>query len=574
MNRPPERLQTIGGTPLSPFPRRLSRLAACLAAALSLISLRAGAAVPIESIRAGDRGYGLATFHGMEPSRYDVEVLQVLRGDGSTVDALLVRVSGAEIEAAGGIAAGMSGSPIYLGDELAAVLSYAIPDADPHYGYATPAVFLEPLLATSPRSAAWLPPLGLPVSVAARDPLGGLLWSGIGQPAAQPAGNLRPGHAVGVQLARGAIHVTTYGTVSMVEGNRALILGHKFLHEGPCEYPVVRAEMGAIIPSDKVPFAMGNPVGPPIGAVIEDRGVGLVVELGRQPRLAPTVVSVSDAGGVASDLSLELVPTPEIFRETAASATIAAADGVLDRVGPGSADLTVRLWTQGGYLIDRQDVLSSSQDIGGACAAEVRRVLDAALFGPLFAFEPVRAEIRVAAMPELRSARIVECEIIPGRVAAGESVLLTVALRPAREPLQRIQATLEVPADLAPGSYLVRVHGKATAEVGSYDPWEHPPVAQIPAEYCDWLSRSGRRCAVACDLVESPLDRLLAGEPLSLGFDESGEMGTRDVPEGEEPPSPTAMTSLLASGGVLSRALVDTRWAVEGEAVARLVVTP
>ena len=103
----------------------------------------------------------------------------------------------------------MSGSPIYLGDELAAVLSYAIPDADPHYGYATPAVFLEPLLATSPRSAAWLPPLGLPVSVAARDPLGGLLWSGIGQPAAQPAGNLRPGHAVGVQLARGAIHVTT-----------------------------------------------------------------------------------------------------------------------------------------------------------------------------------------------------------------------------------------------------------------------------------------------------------------------------------------------------------------------------
>lgn len=533
------------------------------------------AAVPIESIRAGDRGYGLATFRGMEPSRYDVEILQVLRGDGSTVDALLVRVSGPEIEAAGGIAAGMSGSPIYLGDELAAVLSYAMPDADPHYGYATPAVYLEPLLAGEPQRRAWLPPVGLAVGAPARDPLRGLLWSAVGQvgpPAA--TGDLRPGHAIGVQLARGAIHVTTYGTVSLVQGGRALVLGHKLLHEGPCEYPLVRAEMGTIIPSAKVPFAMGNPIGPPIGTVVEDRGVGLVVELGRIPSLVPTTLSVSEEGGTPTTMALELVPTPEVFRETAASATIAAADGVLDRVAPGSASLRLQLWTDGGYLIDRSEVLSSTRDIGGACAVEVRSVLDAILYGPLFEFRPVRAEISLTASPELRSARIVDCEVTPGRVAAGGRVLITIGLRPAREPLQRVQATLDVPTTLAPGSYLVRAHGKASPEVGLYDPWERPPIAEIPVEYCDWMSQSGRRCAVACDLVESLLDRLLSGSTPALGFDESGEMGVREVPEGEALEAPSVTTSLLASSEPLQRLLVETHWAVQGEAIARLVVTP
>ncbi|MBD3175694.1 MAG: hypothetical protein GF320_10975, partial [Armatimonadia bacterium] len=517
-----------------------------------------------------------ATFRGMEPSQYDVEILQVLRGDGSTVDALLVRVSGPEIEAAGGIAAGMSGSPIYLDGELAAVLTYAIPDADPHYGYATPAVYLEPMLGGAPMQSVWLPPVGLPVGAGPRDPLSSLLWSGIAQaapPRPAPA-DLRPGHAIGVQLARGDIHVTTYGTVSMVRGERALVFGHKFLHEGPCEYPLVRSDMGAIIPSETVPFAMGSPVGPPIGTVVEDRGAGLVVDLARTPQLVPTVVSVTRGDGASRELSLELVSTPEIFRETAASATIAGADGVLDRVGPGSATLTLSLHTAGGYVIERRDVLSSTRDIGGQCAAEVRSVLDAVFYGPLFAYRPARARISIEGSAEIRSARILGCEVAPDRSAPGGSALVTATLRPARASAVRTQATLEIPADLEPGSYLVRVHGKATDRVGTYDPWESPPAFRLPAEYCDWLSRSGRRSAIACDLVESPMDRMLAGDLAAVGFDDSGEMGTRDVPEGEDPPEPSPMAGLLGAGRVIERAFMETTWAVEGEAYGRLVVTP
>ena len=71
----------------------------------------------VAEVRAGMRGYGLTVLQGVEPVRFDVEILSVLHNlTGPKQDALLARVSGCGLEQTGAIA-GMSGSPIYLADD-------------------------------------------------------------------------------------------------------------------------------------------------------------------------------------------------------------------------------------------------------------------------------------------------------------------------------------------------------------------------------------------------------------------------------------------------------------------------
>lgn len=553
-----------------------------LAVALSLFSpAEAGVAyVPVANIHPGDRGRGLATFAQTTVGEYDVEVLDVLRSDGTTADALLVRVSGSQIERAGGIAAGMSGSPIYIGGELAAALSYALPDADPHYGYATPAEYVAPLLERGAAAAGLITrPFAGPGAMAARsgqDLVGALFSSAVTQaPGPEPAGlaPIQPGSAVGIQLARGAINVTTIGTVTAVSGDRLLAFGHKYLHEGTCDYPLVRVSIGGIVPSGRVPFMLGNPVGDPVGVVTEDRAAGCVADLGRRASMAPVSVSVADERGVSRELRLDLVRTPEVFFETLASTVIAAADGVLDRVGPGSAEVGVTLACTGGYLISRSDVISSERDIGGSIAAEIRHWVREIVFNASCELTPERCDVTVKASASLARARIASCEVAPARAAPGNAVLVTVTLRPYRSPAATVQARLRVPPDAAPGLLRVRVHGKAADELGLFDPWEQEPVFDVPAAYCEWISRAGKGRSVACDLLRSPLERLLRSVRSSVpAFDESGEMGTRDVPGRESARQPSGMAALLGSGDVLARETVDTAWEVTGESYADLEV--
>lgn len=81
--------------------------------------------IPLGEIRPGMVGYGLTVVKGTEISRFEVEVIDVLDEPGERNDFIVVRVYGDAIQRSGGIAAGMSGSPVYLGGKLAGALSRA-----------------------------------------------------------------------------------------------------------------------------------------------------------------------------------------------------------------------------------------------------------------------------------------------------------------------------------------------------------------------------------------------------------------------------------------------------------------
>lgn len=97
--------------------------------------------IPLSQIRSGMTGYGLTVVKGTEISRFEVEVVDVLDEPGERYDFIIVRARGEAITRSGGIAQGMSGSPIYIQGKLAGALSRAATwsaDRDNPLGLVTP----------------------------------------------------------------------------------------------------------------------------------------------------------------------------------------------------------------------------------------------------------------------------------------------------------------------------------------------------------------------------------------------------------------------------------------------------
>lgn len=86
--------------------------------------LEGGAAIELSEVYRGQRGYGLSVFAGEVPERFEVEVLGVLDHSTPELSYILARLSGQGLEQSG-VAAGMSGSPVYLEERLAGAVAFS-----------------------------------------------------------------------------------------------------------------------------------------------------------------------------------------------------------------------------------------------------------------------------------------------------------------------------------------------------------------------------------------------------------------------------------------------------------------
>jgi hypothetical protein len=85
-----------------------------------------GGIFPLSQVRRGMTATAWTVFQGNKPEPMDVEILGVLRGArGPGQDMILAQLHGAHPEYTG-VVAGMSGSPVYIGNKLLGALSYRI----------------------------------------------------------------------------------------------------------------------------------------------------------------------------------------------------------------------------------------------------------------------------------------------------------------------------------------------------------------------------------------------------------------------------------------------------------------
>ncbi|MEE9226176.1 MAG: hypothetical protein V3U66_00400, partial [Acidobacteriota bacterium] len=442
----------------------------------------------------------------------------------------LVRIDGEAIQKLG-VAAGMSGSPVYLNGSLAGALAYSWSFSKQPIAGITPIGEMLDLLAPDASRAAAANPAPVPAtdwnrlfspegildffdrylssrharSTGRAVPLrslpipltvSGLQLGAI--PALQeelrmagflpipaaggaaagndtPAPKLEPGSAVAVKLIRGDVQVSALGTVTYTEGDRVLAFGHPFLNLGPTDLPMAAAEVQTIIPSLATSFKFGNPL-EEVGVFEQDRTAGIAGRLGSVADLIPVRLDLTLPGGRVREYRFELIRTGYLTPYL----LYMVLNGILNTEGRGFADPTVDIQEGSTILLQGQENIVLKNRFSGPISPYISAALPAFILHILMANEYEPAEIsginlRLRYDQEPHFARIERIWCDRGTVRPGESVTLSVALRPFREAGYTRTLEIEIPEEEPPGRILLQVGNGLELSHRDYGSRDSPP---------------------------------------------------------------------------------------------------
>ncbi|MDD2997526.1 MAG: SpoIVB peptidase S55 domain-containing protein [Candidatus Riflebacteria bacterium] len=491
---------------------------------------------PIKDIKVGMKGFGKTVVHGHKIETFEVEVLGVLSNNKVNENLLingksiLVKVSGDVIRRAGGIAAGMSGSPVYIDNKLAGGISSGWIMTDHTVGLVTPieemlAIWSYPELASRQGSSDassehWK--LDTPVNLGGRlidtvweiacdadasfssasneavfkhaaaevfidglgeratallksklqkkniqmvkKPLDGIKGFVDSQDQSDPSpDSYEPGSALGIQLARGDVNMTTLGTMTHRSGNRILALAHPFLKKGCVSFLLTGAYIYHSFANVQMPFKIGAPTDM-IGIITQDREKGLSGEIGRFPEMVPVQIDVVDKNlQTTKSINYQVVKDPSVFVMVLESTLVQALEGVIDRAGPGTALMGISLdcaSKQGEkYNFRRENMFYSRTDIVQALINEVTSLLDMVTESEHEEVMPTRLLLKIEVETRRRTLSIEKVEVKNSSVSSGGVLDVEVTLRPFREKKFVRKVKLPIPQDIGRENLTLSVYG-------------------------------------------------------------------------------------------------------------------
>jgi hypothetical protein len=448
--------------------------------------------MPVSEVRAGMVGEALTVFSGTKPEPFKIRVVSVVHNFLPQQDVILVKAEDQRV-AFSGIAAGMSGSPVYIDGKLIGAVAYAWSFAKEPLAGVTP---IETMLAEGDRprrttkeeleagelvngpapmvavrdpgsdTRSTLLPVAVPLSISGLSPgaLGELeqalspygivpVRAGGGGGSRVPIAEqprLSPGSAVGVLLIRGDMNATAMGTVTWVSGNRLLAFGHPMFGVGEVNLPMVTGEVHTFISSQASSFKLATPLAE-VGTIVQDRPSCIVGDLTLRAPMMPVTVRVQAPGAEPRLFHAEVARAKRLAPALAAAVLSTAIAGA----EPDQADMAVTLTTKVGVhgmpSIEMHDETFSGEGLSPRLLANLRgvRAMSDLVNNP---FTPVgidRLDFDVSIVFRKDYAEIVGVALPGDEIEAGATVPLKVTLRPfaGREYVETI--AVPIPARLA-----------------------------------------------------------------------------------------------------------------------------
>ncbi|MDI9439128.1 SpoIVB peptidase S55 domain-containing protein [Candidatus Darwinibacter acetoxidans] len=443
---------------------------------------------PPEEVRPGLRGTAKTVISGNTIETFDVEVLGLVPQSPPLSSLIMVKVSGDVIERSGGIARGMSGSPVYIQDRLLGAISYTYAYSDHRIGLVTPAVDMFKIFDEMPAPEPVLPEdviaVASPLVIQGMNErnldylLGALgvervqVMPSIAASTSLGPAAFEPGSMFGVQLLRGDFMVASYGTVTHVlEDGRFVAMGHPVFHRGPVEFFASAVYVHHTMPNLEVPSKIVS-LGATVGKVAQDRAAGVGGILGEPVHYVPITISVTDMErGVRRDFYVESIKDEQLISSLVISSAYQAIDAALDRVGDGTAYVRLEFvskdFTQ---RMIRENLFYSDSDIAVWCLVDLLSGLELLMGNNLQAVDLQQVKIEVEVSKERKTATIEKATPSHAHVKAGESVDVEVLIRPYRGQPETRTLRLQIPPDTAEGLLTVTVRSGAESYFATKPP--------------------------------------------------------------------------------------------------------
>jgi hypothetical protein len=469
--------------------------------------------LPVAQVERGQTGYGLTTFSGSRPERFEVEVIGVLRNTDPRATYVLARLTGHGLED-NGVASGMSGSPVFIDDKLVGAVAFAWPFAKeaiagitpietmrsiaelpsgilqepmPMAGgasggaFAVPEVndllagrlpegFLERAIASLRPSARASAPgasstLGW-VSAGFGDASQALLAESLGSVSAaggysdRVTDELEPGAPVAAVLVDGDLQLAATGTVTERSGAEVLAFGHPFLGLGPLWLPMASAEILTVLPSNYNSFKISN-LGPVVGAFEQDSQAGIRGRLGSTAPMIPYDLKIR--GLRDADFHMRVAAVPQLVPALIAAATVGGIDAATFSNGPQGLDL------EGAFRLAGWGELPVRQSFDGPNAANdaaAHLVAFAAFLtgNPLERVEIEGIDVTLTQSVRPRTATLVGAHAERTVVRPGERVRLNLDFKSFQGETFRRLVEVAVPDDLPAGQLSMLVGDGESAD--------------------------------------------------------------------------------------------------------------
>ena len=427
---------------------KMKKFTALTAAFLLVIALCTGAAaaekprkfvptepvMPLSQVKPGMKGYAKTVLSGTKITPFEIEVIGILPRKTSPKNLIVIEVKDEYVRSHGGIAAGMSGSPVYINGKLIGAIGYGWAFADSSLGMVTPIEEMTQAMDWKDEIPDFkIPPVPLekPLSAdvkpkptadnktaqkvktdkkpeAAGEPKipaeGGLekkmmplMVDGISERMSKrlekqfgvevvPFGakaeaespvNLgwkpEPGAAIGAALAWGDFSAGGIGTLTALsKDGRFIAFAHPMFNRGAVSYAMTEAGIVKIIPSLTSSFKLGY-IGSIAGIITQDRPQAIGGRLGRLAAANSYTVNFKDAdSGRSVTKRFQTVADPFVGPELGTTGILGLVDAEWSRKGQGTAMLTYSV--RGGNMNPawtRRDIFFSEKDVVKSLQKEV-----------------------------------------------------------------------------------------------------------------------------------------------------------------------------------------------------------
>ena len=439
--------------------------------------------LPLSQVKPGMKGVGKSVFAGNKVENFEVEILGVMENVQPKKSWILARLKGQGLENTG-VIAGMSGSPVYVEDQLIGSIAFSYTFAKEAITGITPIEEMLEITKKSPKgrvpggavlnliegnpsqqefSRAYLELSARKAEIYSQDqaftPIKiPLIFSGFPESAFQQFKsfftqhnfqpilsasqssaqtlqlNLQPvvlseGQAVGIQLMTGDLDLTAVGTVTYVEGNQILALGHPFYNLGAVDYGLTQAEVLTIVPSLQSSFKLTT-TGQLIGRVTQDRTSGLLAEVGLLPHYIPLNIELQDSPTRRKQFKLKVV-NDQILSPALINIGLATLISAEQRsYGNLSVDFEGDIYLEQGMKVHLEDLFSGNLDnpttnLSGLVAAVV-------YFLKNNEFQDIsinQIDLKIRTLEQTRTASLEKVLLDKYEVAPGEVIKVRVYFR-------------------------------------------------------------------------------------------------------------------------------------------------
>lgn len=430
--------------------------------------------MPVRDIQPGMQGIGKTVISGDTIEEFNVEILGV-SGTQATGYNIFARLYGDLIDKTGGVAQGMSGSPVYVDGRLVGAVAFGKTFNDPHYCFLTPIGRMLPLL-DEQRSVPtdWLPKgtalmaggfteYGLEYLQEKIAPFG-LTAVGAGGTAQESRKVLEPGSSVGAALMQGDMSLGALGTVTWTDdkGN-VLAFGHSFMQRGESSFFMTKAWVLGVIPNLQSGYKVGN-IGEPVGSITQDRSTGIGGSLGALPKTIPLFVTANDSDRAqTSNVRVRLVEDEQLVPSIVDAVVVNTVSKTVDRAGGGTAKLRFHITgvdsKKNIIEIQRENMFYANEALLKNLNQELSEAMTILMQNKFESVQLYGIDVEAEVSSQVQVAEVFGVRAPAAAVKPGVRVPITVTLKPYRGEEFTKTVYFTVPKDHPGGKLALNVRG-------------------------------------------------------------------------------------------------------------------